>query len=158
MPHDPVLNPSGLARAAERLAQLMPGYTGYKTRERLRDEDRAVREAVVRTLGLTLGRLERALASVIRSLPATDVESADRLLRLVSRQRDRIRFAPVGYASLFARKQIQERELEAVLGLDVQLWAALEELDRQAGVWDESSRRGETAWPSAALHNAAAEI
>lgn len=158
MSHDPILNPSGLARATERLASLIPGYTGYKSRERLREEDRAVRESVVRSLALTMGRLERALASVIRSLPSRDVEAADKVLRTLSRQRDRIRFAPVGYSSLFARKEIHELELDGVLALDVQLWAALEELDRLAASWDESARRGENSWPSREIHDAVSEI
>lgn len=154
MARDPMLDPSGLARAAERLATLVPGYTGYKKRELLREEDRAVREAVVRQLGLILGRLERALRVCIRAMPAKDVEQADGILRGLSRHRDRIRFAPAGYASLFARKKIQSRELQNLLALDAGMWASLEELDRIAGTWDQESRDGESAWPGSRLRDA----
>jgi hypothetical protein len=158
MAHDPVLDPSNLARAAERLASLIPGYTGYKERERLREEDRAVRDAVVRQLGLVLGRLERALSSSIRLLSPSEVEEADKVLRGLGRHRDRIRFAPAGYTSLFARRKVQKHELEGLLALDTGLWAALEELDRVAAEWDLATRHGESSWPSANVKQAMQEL
>jgi hypothetical protein len=158
MPQEPVLNPSGLARAVERIASFVPGYSGYKTRERLREEDRALRDAVVRQLGLALGRLERALASSIRDLPSPDVEDADRLLRGLNRQRDRIRFAPTGYASLFARKRIEQHELQGLIALDAQLWAALSALEEAAEIWDTTSRRGTPGWPHENLRETLDEI
>ncbi len=158
MAHDPVLDPSNLARAAERLASLIPGYTGYKERERLREEDRAVRDAVVRQLGLVLGRLERALSASIRLLAPAEVEEADKVLRGLGRHRDRIRFAPAGYSSLFARRKIQKHELEGLLALDTALWASLEELDRVAAEWDLATRHGETSWPAANVKQALQEL
>lgn len=158
MAHDPVLDPSNLARAAERLGTLIPGYTGYKERERLRDEDRALREEVVRQLGLVMGRIERGLAACIRRLSPAEVEEADGILRALGRHRDRIRFAPAGYASLFARRKIERMELEGLLALDTALWAALEELDRVAAEWDLSTRHGESHWPSANVKDALREL
>jgi hypothetical protein len=152
------MDPSGLARAAERLASLIPGYSGYKSRERLREEDRAVRDAVTRSLGIAMGRMERALTSCIRSLPPSDVEEADRILRALGRHRDRIRFAPAGYASLFSRRRIQTPELQHLLALDAGLWSVLEELDRVASEWDEGSRNGETEWPGTKLKDTVIEL
>jgi len=158
MNREPVLDPSGLARAVQRMASIIPGYSGYKDRERLREEDRAVRDAVVRQLGLTLGRLERALGTAVRSLAPADVESADRALRTLGRDRDRIRFAPAGYSSLFARKKIQSHELDGLLALDAQLWAALEALDRAAAAWDEAARQGNGTWPGKEIEDAVREL
>jgi len=154
MARDPVLDPSGLARATERLAALVPGYSGYKAREAAREEDRAIREAVSRGLGLAIGRLERALKRSIRSLPPDAVEEADTVLRALGRHRDRIRFAPGGYASLFSRKAIQESTLEALVTLDASLWASLEALDRAAAAWDEASRQEPSEWPGEAVTRA----
>lgn len=158
MARDPVMDPSGLARAVERLASVVPGYTGYKKRERLREEDRAVREAVTRQLGIVLGRLERALKHCIRRLAPADVEEADIIFRALGRHRDRIHFAPSGYASIFSRKSIETRELEGLLALDAGLWALVEELDRLAAEWDEESREGSDAWPGHRLHDAVLEL
>jgi len=154
MARDPVLDPSGLARATERLAALVPGYSGYKAREQAREEDRAVREAVSRGLGLAIGRLERALKHSIRTMPPEAVEEADGVLRALGRHRDRIRFAPAGYASLFSRKTIGESTLEALVTLDAGLWSALEALDRAAAAWDEATRQGPSEWPGTAVTQA----
>jgi hypothetical protein len=158
MSRDPILDPSGAARALERLLGVVPGYTGYKARERLREEDRAIREAVARQLGVVVGRLERALALSVRALPAHDVEAASRALRALGRQRDRIRFAPAGYSSLFSRRQIRREDLDTLRVLDGSAWVVLEALDRIAATWDEEARRSRHAWPGEDVDRAVAEL
>jgi hypothetical protein len=158
VPSKPVRNPSGLARVAETLASLIPGYSGYKSRELAREDDRAVRDAVVRRLSIVVGRVERALAACIRALPSEHVEDADRALRALKREGDRIRFAPQGYTSLFGRRETGARELNALLALDAGLWAAIEELDRVAAAWEEDVRVGGASWPAEALRSAVFEL
>jgi hypothetical protein len=158
MARDPALDPSGLARATERLANLIPGYSGYKERERLREEDRAVRASIARNLGIVMGRMERALKQVARNLPPGELEEADEILRALGRHRDRIRFAPGGYASLFARNGIDAPELDGLVTLDAGLYAVLEELDRLAGGWDQDSRNGDPGWPGKELTEALFEL
>ena len=154
MPRQPILDPSRLARATERLCSLVPGYSGYKSRERAREEDRTLRETVSRQLGVIVGRMERALSYSIRDLPPEDVEQAGALLRVIGRHRDRVRFAPAGYTSLFARKKIQLAEIESLVALDAGLWSGLEEMDRLAAAWDEGARRGRPEWPREAIRDA----
>ena len=153
MPRQPILDPSGLARATERLSSVVPGYSGYKARERAREEDRALRESVSRQLGIVVGRLERALSCAVRMLPPDDVEQAGALLRMLGRHRDRVRFAPAGYASLFSRRKIGLAELEGLISMDAGLWSVLEELDRLAAAWDEGARRGRPEWPREAIRD-----
>jgi hypothetical protein len=86
------------------------------------------------------------------------VEAVDKLLRSLGRDRDRIRFAPAGFSSLFSRKKIQDQELQNLVALDAGLWAVLEELDRVAGAWDEDTRAGGTEWPSDQLRDAVIEL
>jgi hypothetical protein len=59
---------------------------------------------------------------------------------------------------LFARKKVQSRELETLLALDAQLWAALEGLDRAAAEWDERARAGDSAWPGRHLLDGLQEL
>jgi hypothetical protein len=154
MARQPILDPGGLARATERIASLVPGYSGYKSRERALEEDRALRAAVHQQLGLTLGRLERALAHSSEEMSQADADQASSLFRMLGRHRDRIRFAPSGNGSLFSQKKIQLQELEGLIALDAGLWSVLEELDRLAAAWDENSRRGRTEWPREAIRDA----
>src|SRR5215510_10710095 len=103
MARQPILDPGGLARATERIASLVPGYSGYKSRDSAREEDRALRVAVHQQLGLTLGRLERALSHVSEDISQPNADQAAALLRMLGRHRDRVRFAPSGNGSLFAQ-------------------------------------------------------
>jgi hypothetical protein len=154
MARQPILDPGGLARATERIASLVPGYSGYKSREKTGEEDRALRSAVHQQLGLTLGRLERALAQTAREIPSEDVDQAGNLLRMLGRHRDRIRFVPSGAGSFFAQKRIHLQDLEGLVALDAGLWSVLEELDRLAAAWDAQSRRGRTEWPREGIREA----
>lgn len=138
---------SAFARTGARLAALIPGYTGYKKREHAREEDRSVREAVARQLGLVQARFERSLSKVIRELAPKEVETADKAIRSLSRQRDRVRFAPEGYASLFSRSEVGEADLESLYGYDTELWDVVESLDEAAQVWEQAIVQGERAWP-----------
>lgn len=154
MARQPILDPGGLARATERIASLVPGYSGYKSRDHAREEDHALRFAVQEQLGLTLGRLERALSHTAPKMPAGDADQAGNLFRMLGRHRDRIRFAPAGMGSFFTQKRIQVQQLEGLIALDAGLWSVLEELDRLAAAWDENSRRGRTEWPREAIREA----
>ena len=154
MARQPILDPGGLARATERIAALVPGYSGYKSRDHASEEDRALRFAVHQQLGLTLGRLERALSHTAPKIAPDDSDQADHLFRTLGRHRDRIRFAPSGLGSLFMQPKIQLQKLEGLVALDAGLWSVLEELDRLAAAWDEQSRRGRTEWPREAIRDA----
>jgi hypothetical protein len=154
MARQPILDPGGLARATERLASLVPGYSGYKSRDRAGEEDRALRSAMHQQLGLTIGRLERALSQAAREIPVEDADQADGLLRMLARHRDRIRFVPSGSGSFFSRGKIQLHEFEGLIALDAGLWSVLEELDRLAAAWDQQSRRGRKEWPREGIRDA----
>jgi hypothetical protein len=154
MARQPILDSGGLARATERIASLVPGYSGYKSRDRAEEEDRAIRSAVHQQLGLTLGRLERALSQTAREIPAEDADQANSFLRVLERHRDRIRFVPSGAGSFFSRRRIQLQEFEGLVALDAGVWSVLEELDRLAAAWDQKSRRGRTDWPREGIRDA----
>jgi hypothetical protein len=158
MARDPKLDPSGLARAAERLSAAIPTYSGYRHRDRFREEDRMLREAVSQHLALIVGRLERAIGSGGTALAASDREGLQRAVRALNRQRDRIRFAPAGYSSLFSRRRIPGDDLDDLRALDGGVWALLEGLDRQAGSWDEQARRGRIEGTAEPVEGAVMEL
>src|SRR4029078_13107469 len=122
MARQPILDPGGLARATERIDSLGPGHSRYKLREQAGEEDRALRSAVHQQLGLTLGRLQRALAQTAREIPVPDADQANNLLRMLERHRDRIRFVPSGAGSFFSRGKIQLQEFEGLVALDAGIW------------------------------------
>lgn len=142
MARDPVLDPDGLERAVERLSGLIPGYGGYGPLHRPLDEDRALRIALFRQLGLIQGRLARALQGSDQATSPRGTEP----LRTLRALRDRIHFAPVGPDSLLSRPRVNDAERAEILTRDATLWAAVTELENLAGTLDQASRKGTVAW------------
>jgi hypothetical protein len=158
MVREPALDPAGLARALERLTSLIPGYTGYRSLEQLQEEDRVVRGALARQLGMILGRGERALRNSRAGLPGAEAEDARNSLEALGRCRDRIHFAPAGADSFFARSSLSDMDRQTLLALDAALWAALSELEILTGEWDQEAQGGEAAWPGDRLLDALFEL
>ena len=158
MARHPVLDPSGLARAAERLSTVAPGYGGYRSAERRLHDDRSIRRAASRQLGMSLGRLDRARKSAGSELLPDENRALQKLILSLARHRDRIQFAPQGDATMLSREELGDSDLDGLVSLDAGLWAALEALDRLAGIWDQESRRPGGAWPGQDLFNVFCEL
>lgn len=150
MVRNPTLDSSGLARAAARLATFVPGYAGYKNPNHLFEDDRGFRKAVAHHLGISLGRLKRALSRGDTGLTREQEELTLRILTGLERHRDRVRFAPSGSSAFLSQKR-ESGELEGLVALDAELWGVLEEFDRVAGIWDQESARGNGGWPGESL-------
>lgn len=117
----------------------IPGYAGYRSKEKRRDSDRLVRERIAEDYGQLadqLGRLatryadDRDLASVSAiSKPHT---------RLVS-FRDRVRSATYGYAPLFSETVVDETALDQIAEFDRSLADGLEPLRDQITVLERTA-------------------
>lgn len=115
-----------LEQQRQRIAASIPGYLGYRERERRREADRQLREELARQYGAQLDRLTdlqrrattRALLSAL-----DDMERAGlKLQRFV----DRLRTASYGYAGWFDTVSIREAELEQLYAFDQLLTAGIE--------------------------------
>jgi hypothetical protein len=157
MHRDLVSDPGGLARALERLASLIPGYSGYKNGQSSQAEDRTLREALARHLGLIVGRGERALQAASSTLGPEEEREAKEALEALSRHRDRVRFAPAGSRSRLAG-ELTEFDRQTLLSLDAVLWAAVGELESLAGEWDQGTGNGELGWPGNPFLDALSEL
>lgn len=114
------------------IAASLPGYLGYRERERRREADRQLREELARRYSAQLDQLtdlqrratNKALLSVL-----DDMERAGlRLQRFV----DRLRTASYGYAGWFDTATVREAELEQLYAFDQMLTAGIERVS--AGV------------------------
>jgi hypothetical protein len=151
MARDPVLDPDGLERALERLSGLIPGYAGYGSTHSPQEEDRVLRSALSRQLGLIHGRLERALRTSGDRLPSSVRAGAGTQVAALRSLRDRLHFAPAGNTSLLAQSQLPEPIRAELLTCDAALWAAVTQLDALAGDMDQAALRGSGAWDGGAV-------
>lgn len=121
-----------LEQQRRRIAAAIPGYLGYRERERRREADRELRAELARQYTAQRDRLtdlqrratNRALISVL-----DDMERAGlKLQRFI----DRLRTASYGYAGWFDTAAVREAELEQLYAFDHLLTAGVAEVS--AGV------------------------
>jgi hypothetical protein len=117
----------------EKVADLIPGLSGYRAKESRRDTDKRLREYIAGRLDELRPRIEEI------KLVATDegdLDMLDDLGRLDSRlQRtaDALRFADYGYSGFFDQVKIREEELDRVYAYDEAILGDLELLSRDLG-------------------------
>lgn len=111
----------------ERIASAIPGFKGYREKERRREADRMSREHMAGRLEGSKKELDTlsANASRVGELDAiNDIETARKRLDKVAA---RIRYADRGYAGFFDAVKIDEAVLDRVYQFDVALLVGVEE-------------------------------
>lgn len=103
----------------ERIAQYIPMYRGYKQKNLRRDEDRAVRDVVARSLGVTKNNLANAARSTVGNRDA--MRDMERVRSKVDRYYVDIKKAVNGYSAFHDSVKIAEAELDAVVSWDAKL-------------------------------------
>lgn len=112
--------------ALERVASAIPGFGGYRERERRREADRIAREHLASRLEDSKRELDALAdkASRVGALDAIgDVEAARKRVDKVAA---RIRWADRGYSGFFDAVKIDESVLDRIYRFDVGLLDAVE--------------------------------
>ena len=111
----------------------IPGYAGYRSKEKRRDSDRLIRERLANEYGELADRLGR-LAT--RFADERDLDA----VRLINKPhtrlitfRDRLRSATYGYAPLFSETSVDEAALDQIAAFDQSLGEGLEPLEASIG-------------------------
>jgi len=111
----------------EKIASAIPGFKGYRAKERRRDADRISREHMATVLEGAKKDLDTlsANASRVGELDAiNDIETARKRLDKVAA---RIRYADRGYAGFFDAVKVDDAVLERVYRFDLALLGGVEE-------------------------------
>lgn len=110
------------------IANAIPGYSGYQSKERRRDADRILRERLTTQYTARREQLTRIQQDAVRTgqlRVVSDLEGANQQL---SRFISRLRVAPTGYAGWFDAAQIQEADLDLIYQFDASLADGVDEL------------------------------
>jgi hypothetical protein len=111
----------------EKIASRIPGFKGYREKERRREADRINREHLAVQLESSKKELDTlsANASRVGALDAiNDIETARKRLDKVAA---RIRYADRGYAGFFDAVKVDDAILDRVYRFDLALLAGVEE-------------------------------
>lgn len=142
--------------SASGLLHAIPGYTGYKDKERRRDADKAVRDKVAAALSTQADRVDqigRALAAQ-RQLAA--IGQIDELSKLLRHLIDRVAHATYGYGGLFSNRPIDERALDQIRAFDESLFESVAALAGPIGALEQAPADEQDLSSSAAAVTAAA--
>lgn len=117
----------------ERLADKIPGYSGYSDRERRRDIDKLHREHLANRLRGLKGPLSELVRELTSSGRLMEVEPLDRAQRKLDRLENRVRFASYGYAGFFDVVKIEQPELDAIYQFDLALVEHVDKVEAKVG-------------------------
>jgi len=114
----------------KKIAEKIPGFSGYIERQKRRDSDKLLREMIADRFEQQYQRissLQRDLISAGEISYVDDLESAAIKLRTFA---DRIRRATRGYSGLFDAVKINEEELGLLYKYDSQMLDLVDEVSR----------------------------
>ena len=113
----------------ERIADKIPGFRGYLDKEKRRDADKLMRDAIVSRFDSQLRRLPDLQMQMVGSGSLESVDDVERAVLKLQTFLDRAKTTPRAYAGFFDAIKIKEDELEQLYHWDEQL---LSEADKVA--------------------------
>ena len=114
----------------EKLADKIPGVSGYQSREGRRDTDKRLREFIASRLDAVIGRVEDAKLALTNQSNLAALNEVGLLHRRLQGIRDGIRFATYGYSGLFDQAKVREAELDQLYAHDLKMMEAVDALQK----------------------------
>jgi hypothetical protein len=96
----------------------VPGYAGYRDKERRRESDRAIRENLARSYGQLADRLGALATRLAEQREILAIPIIDKPYQRLTSFVDRVRTASYGYAPLFADAPVEEAALDQLAAFD----------------------------------------
>ena len=117
----------------EKIADAIPGISGYRQKEGRRDTDKRLREYLASRLDLVASNVDKAKDQFVEKGVLEGLDSLGRLSSMVHKAADKIRFAAYGYAGFFDQSKVREEELDLLYDFDRQLLDGVEGLLEATG-------------------------
>lgn len=115
-----------LEEQRRRIAASIPGYPGYRERERRREADRQLRVELARQYGAQLDRLTNLQRRATNKALLSALDDMERAGLKLQRFIDRLRTASYGYAGWFDTATVREVELQQLYLFDQALTAGIQ--------------------------------
>lgn len=100
------------------LLNQISGYTGYRSKEDRRDDDRRLREAIAASLGTIVSTLTRVSATLAEQRKLTHISAIERSVGATRLLADRVRTATYGYGGIFTDRSVDEFALTQLRQFD----------------------------------------
>jgi len=130
----------------EKILDKIPGFSGYRNREKIREDDRIIRSYIVSILENAIRYIEDAEASLV-DINYSGVAVLENLLRSLRLVTDKIRWAPHGYQPHYYIEKIVEEDLEKLRAVDAELISIAEQLAEKASIIARKAVAGQSPSP-----------
>lgn len=112
----------------ERLLNRVPGYTGYRNKESMRDDDRRLRQEIARELTQAIDRLTSVSSRLASERQLSQISTIENTIGRVRHLESRVRTATYGYGGLFSDRSVDEFALQQLKQFDVAFQQGVGEL------------------------------
>ena len=144
---------------ASGLLNSIPGYTGYKDKERRRDVDKQVREKVAAALSTQADRVDVVARDLAGARQLAAIGPVDALAKQLRHLIDRIANATYGYGGLRSDRPIDEGALDQLRLFDESLFDGVDQLSAPIGALETAAAAGqELAGPIGAVDEVARKL
>ena len=120
------------------LLNRVPGYTGYRSKEDRRDDDRRLRDTIAASLDATTAILTSVSAKLASERKLTHISTVERMVGSTRHLADRVRSASYGYGGIFTDRPIDEFALDQLRQFDNAFQTEAKQLADLAGRIDAS--------------------
>jgi hypothetical protein len=132
-----------------RLAEKIPGYTGYQDRERRREADKELRMYLARGFRDQYAALQRVQQQMARSRHLESIGEVDRLSGMLQRFIDKLETATQGYAGLFDPVKVDMPQLDQLYTFDAALTDEMQKVADNIAAVSAAAQQGTGPAPGA---------
>lgn len=112
----------------ENLVKKIPGYSGYKDKERRREADALLRNHLAQQFEAQWGRLNELKSQMLTGPAMAQLNDVGRASRRLQTLIDKIKAAAEGYTGFFNAVKVQENQLDSLYEFDNKMLAQVDEL------------------------------
>lgn len=123
----------------EKLADAIPGLSGYRAREDRRETDKRLREYLGGRIDRIRGKIDDLKLGLTNQGNLAALNDVGLLQRKLQQLGDSIRFASYGYTGVFDQLKIKEEQLDIMYTKDLALVGAVEEIEKAIAANDVTS-------------------
>jgi hypothetical protein len=116
----------------EKLADKIPGLSGYRARDDRRETDKRLREYIATRLDGVKGKVDAVKLELTNKGNLAALNDIGQLHRRLQKVADTIRFASYGFSGLFDQVKIREGELDKIYNHDLKMVEVVELLEGSA--------------------------
>lgn len=117
-----------ITERVERLLNRIPGYTGYRQKESMRDDDRRLRQEIARELSQSIDRLTSVGSQLAADRKLDQISAVENTIGRLRHLESRLRNATYGYGGIFSDRSVDEYALQQLKAFDVAFQQRVDEL------------------------------